>query len=118
MRAGFLAVLLALGACAPLPLAFREGAHTQSIDHGQKFGVSIGMERGAARAAMSKHPASHFIGSEKCRDYPASHQMCDGATETDHYRIDGIFGTGLVDFQIRDDRVVRVRWTTNGYEWI
>lgn len=118
LRTGSLALLLALGACAPLPLAFREGAGVQSIDHGQKFGVLIGMERGAARAAMLKHPASHFIGSEKCRDYPASHQLCDGATETDHYRIDGVFGAGLVDFQIRDDRVVRIRWAMNGYELI
>jgi len=110
--------LLALGACAPLPLGFREGAGVQSIDHGQRFGVAIGMERGAARAAMMKHPASHFIGSEKCRDYPASHQLCDGVTESDRYRIDGVFGAGLVDLQVRGGRIVRIIWAMSGYELI
>jgi len=110
--------LFALGACAPLPLGFREGVGARSIDHGQKFGVSIGMERGAARAAMLEHPASHFIGSETCRDYPASHQLCAGATESDRYRIDGVFGAGLVVLQVRDDQIVRIIWTMNGYELI
>jgi hypothetical protein len=118
LRTGSLALLLALGACAPLPLAFREGAGVQAIDHGQRFGVSIGMDRGVARAAILKHPASHFIGSEKCRDYPASHQLCDGATESDRFRIDGVFGAGLVVLQVRDDHIVRIIWTMTGYELI
>ncbi len=115
-QTGTLVLLLGIAGCAPLPIAFTQGAGVRSIDHGQVLGVSIGMERGAARAALLKWPASYFTFSEKCRDYPASHQMCDGATETDHYRIDGIFGAGLVDLHVRDNHIVRIIWTMNGYE--
>jgi hypothetical protein len=118
LRAGAMTFLFALGSCAPLPLAFNGKAGTQSIDHGRRFGVEIGMERGAARLALLKNRASHFAFSEKCRDYPASHQMCDGATDTDHFRIDGILGTGIVDLNVRDDHVVRIIWVMHGYEII
>jgi len=113
-----LALLLGVAACAPLPLAFRQGAGVQTIDHGQRFGVSIGMSRSAARVAMLKLPASHFINSEKCRDYPASHEMCNGATDTDLYRIDGIFGTGIVGLQVLDDHIVRITWSMEHYELV
>jgi hypothetical protein len=99
-------------------LAFSEGQGIHSIDHGQRLGVAIGMERRAAHIAMLRHPASHFIFSEKCRDYPASKEMCNGATETDHYRIDGIFGAGHVDLHVRDDHIVRIIWVMIGYEFV
>ncbi len=118
LRAGVLALLIALGGCAPLPREFYKVSGVQSIDHGQMLGVSIGMRRGDARAALLRHPSSRFLSSETCRDYPASHQMCEGATETDHYRIEGAFGVGLIDLQVRDDHIVRIIWTRSGYELI
>jgi hypothetical protein len=116
LRAGALSLLLGFAGCAPLPMSFARGPGVQSIDHGQMFGVSIGMDRAAARVALLKNPGSHFTRSEKCRDYPASHEMCDGATETDHFRMDGIFDKGLVDLYVRDDHIVRMNWAKIGYE--
>jgi len=114
LKSWLILTTIALIATAPaahaqfLPRGFDDGVHT--IQHGEQFGVTIGMQRADARKVLQKHWNIHFESTTPCREGPYEERDCFGAQDKDYYKVSGDILGGVIELYVKDDHVVAMTW--------
>ncbi len=96
-----------------LPRSFYDDkAH--DIRQGEAFGVTIGMDRAAARKALEKHWNIRFSSTGDCG--PPDPSYCEGAQVVDSYDVGGDILGGAIEVFLIKDRVVRMMWWRHPFD--
>lgn len=97
---------IAVPACAQA--VGKNGTFEGYVVQGRKFGVDIGMDRMAARAALEGRSGTSYVNSQPCNENFAFD--CPSGDEVDAFYVKKVFTGDVICLLVHDGRVAAIIW--------